>query len=91
MLSKPYALHFASSSSWFRLPKALDKSNIITPAFDPLLDPCQRGPIKSELLVIIGWLVGNAVLSETPLRIFLIFCIKLGDYKGRKEESVLLG
>ena len=44
------------------------------------------------LLVIIGWLVGwlvswllgNAVFSETALRIFLIFCMKLGDYKGRK-------
>ena len=29
-------------------------------------------------------LVGSAVSSETALRIFLIFCIKLGDYKGRK-------
>ena len=44
------------------------------------------------LLVIIGWLVGwlvswllgNAVFSETALRIFMIFCMKLGDYKGRK-------
>ena len=30
------------------------------------------------------WLVDNAIFSETALRIFLIFCIKLGDYKGRK-------
>ena len=48
----------------------------------------QRGPIRSVLLVIIGWLVGwlvgNAVFSETALSIFLIFCMKLGDYKGRK-------
>ena len=29
-------------------------------------------------------LVGNAVFSETALRNFLVFCIKLGDYKGRK-------
>ena len=36
------------------------------------------------LLVTIGWLVGKAVYSETALRIFLIFCTKLGDYKGRK-------
>ena len=36
LLSKPYALSFASSSSWFRLSKALDKSIIITPTFDPL-------------------------------------------------------
>ena len=37
---------------------------------------------------LIGWLVaclvGNAVFSETAIKIFLIFCIKLGDYKGRK-------
>ena len=31
-----------------------------------------------------NWLVGNAVFSKTAPRIFLIFCIKLGDYKGRK-------
>ena len=31
-----------------------------------------------------NWLVGNAVFSEMALRIFLIFCMKLGDYKGRK-------
>ena len=48
------------------------------------LDRRQRGPIRSMLLVIIGWLTGNAVFSETALRIFLIFCMKLGDYKGRK-------
>ena len=33
---------------------------------------------------LVGWLVGNAVFSETARRIFLIFCMKLGDYKGRK-------
>ena len=52
------------------------------------LDRRQRGPIRSLLLVIIGWLVGclvgNAVFSETALRIFLIFCMKLGDYKCSK-------
>ena len=56
------------------------------------MDRRQPGPIKLVLLVIIGWLVGwligwlvgNAVFSETTLRIFLIFCRKLGDYKGRK-------
>ena len=36
------------------------------------------------ILLLIVWLVGNAVFSETALRIFLIFCMKLGDYKGRK-------
>ena len=49
-----------------------------------LLDRREPGPIRSVWLVIIGWLVGNAVFSETALRIFLIFCMKLGDYKGRK-------
>ena len=33
---------------------------------------------------LVGWLVGNAVFSETALSIFLIFCMKLGNYKGRK-------
>ena len=55
--------------------------------FVQFLDRRQSGSIRSVLLVIIGWmvglLVGNAVFSETPLRIFLIFCMKLGDYKGR--------
>ena len=34
-----------------------------------------------------NWLVGNAVFSEMALIIFLIFCMKLGDYKGRKVTS----
>ena len=34
-----------------------------------------------------NWLVGNAVFSETALRIFLIFCRKLGDYRGRKTAE----
>ena len=33
---------------------------------------------------LVDWLVGNAVFLETALSIFLIFCMKLGDYKGRK-------
>ena len=33
---------------------------------------------------MVGWLVGKAVFSERALRIFLIFCMKLGDYKCRK-------
>ena len=35
-------------------------------------------------------LVGNAVFSETALRIFRVFCIKLGDYKGRKVTAGFL-
>ena len=37
---------------------------------------------------LVGWLVGNAAFSETALRIFLIFCMKLGDYKGRKVTEL---
>ena len=33
---------------------------------------------------IVGWLVGNAVFSEMAQTIFLIFCMKLGDYKAKK-------
>ena len=36
---------------------------------------------------LIGWLVGNAVFSETAIR---IFCMKLGDYKGRKVTETAL-
>ena len=42
---------------------------------------------KSDTLIfgwLVGWLVGNAVFLEMTLRIFMIFCIKLGNYKGRK-------
>ena len=48
------------------------------------LDRRDPGPIRSVFLVITGWLVNNAVFSETALRILLIFCMKSGDYKGRK-------
>ena len=37
-----------------------------------------------------NWLVGNAVFSEMALRIFLIFCMKLGDYKSRKVTAAFL-
>ena len=53
------------------------------------LDRGQRGPIKS-LMLVIDWLVGNTVSSETALRIFLIFYMKLGDYKGRKVTAGFL-
>ena len=51
------------------------------------MDRRQRGPIRSVLLVIIGWLVGKAVFSVTAIKIFLIFCMKLGNYKGRKDTE----
>ena len=34
--AKPFALSYASSSSQLRLSKALNKSIVITPTFDPL-------------------------------------------------------
>ena len=51
------------------------------------LDQGLPHPIRLVLLVIgwlIGWLVGNTVFSEVAQRIFLIFCMKVEDYKGRK-------
>ena len=41
---------------------------------------------RSYKIGVVGnnWLVGNAVFSETALRIFLIFCMTLRDYKGKK-------
>ena len=58
------------------------------------LDRRQPGPIKSMLLVIIGWLVGllfgTVVFSETALKIFLIFCMKLGDYKEKSDRAGFL-
>ena len=39
---------------------------------------------------LVDWLVCNAVISETALRIFLISCMKLGDYKGRKVTAGFL-
>ena len=42
--------------------------------------------VRAYKIGVVGnnWLVGNAIFSETTLRIFLIFCMKLGDYKARK-------
>ena len=53
-----------------------------------LLDQRLPGPIGVVGNWLVGSLVGNAVFSETSLRIFLIFCIKLGDYKGRKDTEL---
>ena len=51
-----------------------------------------RASARSNKIGVVGnnWLVGNAVFSETALRIFLIFCMKLGDYKGRKVTARFL-
>ena len=46
--------------------------------------------VRSYKISVVGnsCLVGNAVFSETALMIFLIFCIKLGDYNGRKVTEL---
>ena len=57
--------------------------SLITSVNQSLIGP---GSARSYKVGVVGnnWLVGNAVFSEMALRFFLIFCIKLGDYKGRK-------
>ena len=47
---------------------------------------------RSYKIGVVGnnWLVGNTFFSETALRIFLIFCMKLGDCKGRKVTDGFL-
>ena len=47
---------------------------------------------RSYKIVVVGnnCLVGNTVFSEMALGIFLIFCIKLGDYKCRKVTARIL-
>ena len=47
---------------------------------------CISSSIK--LVVSNNWLAGNTVFSETAVRIFLIFCMKLGDCKGRKVTEL---
>ena len=48
------------------------KHNFWSPKVN-LLDRRQPGPIKSVLLVMVGWLVGNVVFSETTLKNFSDF------------------
>ena len=48
---------------------------------------------RSNRIVVVGnnwlfsWLVGNAVFSETALRIFLIFHMTLGTIKVEKSQN----
>ena len=58
-------------------------TNLDFPIFGPMSARSYKiGVVGSNWLV--GCLVGNAVFLKTALIIFLIFCLKLGDYKGRK-------
>ena len=60
----------------------LMKKNRISIFWTGVSEVLQIGVVGNGWLV--GWLVGNAVFSETALMIFLTFCMKLGDYKDRK-------
>ena len=46
-----------------------------------------KGLQISPKSVILVWLVRNAVFSETAIRIFLIFCIRLEDIKVEESQS----
>ena len=46
--------------------------------------------LQKCLQLSVGWLLGSTILSETDLRILLILCMKLGDYKGRKITARFL-
>ena len=50
------------------------------------LDWRQPGSIRSMLLVTFGWLVGNAVFSETAVRIFLIFLHEVRGLQRQKSD-----
>ena len=46
---------------------------------------CAKGLQISPKSVMLGWLVGNAVFSETGLTIFLIFCRMIGNIKAERS------
>ena len=51
------------------------------------------GPVSARSYKIgvgwlVGWLVTNTVFSESVLKDFSGFCLKLGDYKGRKVTEL---
>ena len=58
----------------------------------PLVSVIGLASTRSYVMGVLGnnWLVGNAVFSQMALRIFLIFCIMLGDYQGRKVKARFL-
>ena len=51
-----------------------------------------KNSVRSYKIGVVGnnWLVSNAIFSETALRTFLIFCMKLQDYKRRKVTAGFL-
>ena len=52
-----------------------------------IFGPASTMPFKIGVVGNNNWLAGNAVFSETALRIFLTFCVNLGGYKGRKVTA----
>ena len=64
--------------------------NDVNASFFIFFEPVSARPYKIGVFGhnwLVGWLVGNVAFSENALRIFLIFCIKLGDSKGRKVTA----
>ena len=74
-----------TSKKWYLLENACERAIFIWKLlfFGPVSARSYKiGVVGNNWLV--GWLVGNAVFSETVLSNIRIFCMKLGDYKGRK-------
>ena len=74
-----------TSKKWYLLENACERAIFIWKLlfFGPVSARSYKiGVVGNNWLV--GWLVGIAVFSETVLSNIRIFCMKLGDYKGRK-------
>ena len=80
-----------TSKKWYLLENACERAIFIWKLlfFGPVSARSYKiGVVGNNWLV--GWLVGNAVFSETVLSNIRIFCMKLGDYKGRKVTAGFL-
>ena len=75
----PFSCFFASFLDKIQFVKYYSYNHYYLSLFGPALARSYKIGV-----VVNNWLVGNSVFSETALRIFLIFYIKLGDYKGTK-------
>ena len=76
LLSKPYALSFGSSDSWFRLSKALDKFIIITPTFDTLFSLTFQDSIILKREFCMLWFFQNSVRYFEMFCMYLFSCVK---------------
>ena len=87
LLSGTRSVFFVLYFSLFSNLTELDKVDYL---IDNVFEPASARSYKVGVVGnnwLVDWLVGNAVFSETALRIFLIFNTKLGDYKGRKVTA----